>query len=148
MQDFAEQLLGFIESRETRLLSWGFYDVSLTPAEVRALLANEAETELQDQWAQLSASGVTIEDLLDEMARASLLYEVRQVPPTYRSRFAEGVRLIGRLRQIFQDNQWATAPNLVSDIKLHIRPRQYPRRDQTATACWSRIQEHCHQPTL
>ena len=49
---------------------------------------------------------------------------------------------------MFSYDQWPTAPNLVSDIKLHLRPRQYPRQDQPATACWEDLQPHCGEPAL
>lgn len=148
MDEFVSQLLSFLESRETRLLSWGFYDVSFTSGEIQNLLANEAEQELQNEWANLSATGWTLDDLLDDMEQANLLYLVRQNPRAYRTRFAEAVRLIGRLRQIFREDQWATAPNLVSDIKLYLKSRRYPRRDQSATTCWNAIHGGCTQPQL
>ena len=148
MNEFVCHFLSFLESRETRLLSWGFYDVSFTSAEVRTLLANEAEPKLQNDWANLNTTGWTLDDLLDEMEQANLLYVVRQNPRAYRTRFAEAVRLIGRLRQIFREDQWATAPNLVSDIKLHLKSRRYPRRDQSVATCWNAIHGNCTQPQL
>jgi hypothetical protein len=148
MNEFVAQFLSFLETRETRLLSWGFYDVSFTPTEIQTLLANEAEQELQDEWAQLCAAGWTLDNLLDDMEQANLLYMVRQNPRAYRTRFAESVRLIGRLRQTFREDQWATAPNLVSDIKLHLKSRHYPRRDQSAATCWNAVRAHCTQSQL
>ncbi len=66
----------------------------------------------------------------------------------YRTRFAEGIRLTARLRQMFNYDQWPTAPNLVSDIKLHLRPRQYPRQDQPAGDCWQALAGHYREVPL
>jgi len=50
---------------------------------------------------------------------------------------------LSSLRQMFKQDDWATGPRLVSDIKLHVTARQYPRRDQCATAVWERLIPRC-----
>ena len=35
------ELLGFVERREARLLSWGFYDISFSPRELEVLATNK-----------------------------------------------------------------------------------------------------------
>ena len=47
---FYDELLAFLERREARLLSWGFYDVSFRAAEVEAGIANEAPASLRSLW--------------------------------------------------------------------------------------------------
>src|SRR5207253_700669 len=145
---FAREFLGFLEMREARLLSWGFYDVSFTPQEIETVLASEASPELLSAWAAHQGAGWTVANLLEDMDGAGLLYRPGRGAAAYRTRFAEGVRLTARLRQMFSYDQWPTAPNLVSDIKLHLRPRQYPRQDQPASACWENLKPHCCEPAL
>lgn len=144
---FASEFLGFLELREARLLSWGFYDVSFTPKEIEAVLQNEAPAELQSAWAACIAAGWTLENLLEDMETVGLLFRPGK-SAVYRTRFAEGIRLTARLRQMFNYDQWPIAPNLVSDIKLHLRPRQYPRQDQPAGDCWQALAGHCKDAPL
>src|SRR5213592_1650184 len=70
-------------------------------------------------------------DLVEGLLEERLLWKV---PDTerYRTRMGEAVRLFARLRQIFPDARnaaWRTAPGLVSDYRLLIRQRLYPRRE-------------------
>src|SRR5262245_43929269 len=97
---FAREFLGFLELHEARLLSWGFYDVSFTPQEIETVLASEAGPELLSAWAALQAGGWTVANLLEDMEGAGLLYRPAR-GAVYRTRFAEGVRLTARLRQMF-----------------------------------------------
>ncbi len=80
------------------------------------------------------------------MVRLGLLFRWREADAyRYRSRLAESVRLVVRLRQLFpyhlkQPNGWLTGPTLVSDFRLLMRPREYPRRDRDsrdAIAAWA-----------
>src|SRR5437868_5585547 len=95
---FADEFLGFLETREARLLSWGFYDVSFTPHEIESVLASEAGPELLDAWAAQKAAGWTVANFLEDLEGAGLLYRPGR-DEAYRTRFAEGVRLTARLRQ-------------------------------------------------
>jgi hypothetical protein len=142
----AEKLLGFLERREERLLAWGFYDATFDFQSVDRALQDEGGTELQNLWAALVEKGENLETMLSDMAYGGLLHEVES--GRYRTRFAEGVRLIARLRQRFKAGDWATAPNLVSDIKVHLAPRRYPRRDQSAAQCWKDLEPKCSRVAL
>ena len=84
------------------------------------------------------------------MHQRNLLYLIPETSDSYRTRFAEGVRLLASLRQMFKEADWAAGPRLVSDIKLHLAPRQYPRRDQTPASVWDRLRQLCppHHATL
>jgi len=141
MEVFPYKFLTFLETREQRLLSWGFYDVSFTPNEILELINCEGDEELRAQWSEVFKEW-TIELFLDELAKANLLFSVEGTSPRYRTRFAESIRLIARLKQMFREDQWATAPNLVSDIKLHLKPRRYPERTQTVKVCWTDMRDH------
>jgi hypothetical protein len=143
VQAFVGEFLTFLEKREERLLSWGFYNVRWTISEVEDAFASEAPTDLQDCWNALASQGHTIQSLLLQMRQRNLIYHVPDSEAFYRTRFAEGVRLFGNLRQMFKVDDWATGPRLVSDIKLKISPRLYPRRDQSADSVWARLQPLC-----
>ena len=143
LQDFVSEFLTFLEKREERLLAWGFYSVRWTAADIEVAFSAEAPPVLQQAWEEFAAEGRTISSLLLQMRQRNLIYAVPDAAEAYRTRFAEGVRLLANLRQMFKVDDWATGPRLVSDIKLHISERQYPRRDQSAASVWSRLQPLC-----
>jgi hypothetical protein len=130
-----EALLGFLERLEARALSWGFYDVSFDEVSLASTLDEEAPQDLRTSWAAASERGIGLRNVLEEMRYRGLLREAEG--GRYRTRFAESVRLLARLRQIFKQEQWHSGPALVSDLKVHLAPRRYPRRDQPADACWA-----------
>ena len=69
-------------------------------------------------------------DLLESMIEGALLFEFPGADGyTYRSRFAEGVRLLTRLRQLMPKRPWLSSPDLVADYRIDARPRGFPRRD-------------------
>jgi hypothetical protein len=143
VQAFVSEFLTFLEKREERLLSWGFYNVRWTISEIEEAFASEAPPELQSRWAMLASQGHTVQSLLLQMRQRCLIYQVPNSEGSYRTRFAEGVRLLASLRQMFKVDDWATGPRLVSDIKLRISPRLYPRRDQSADSVWARLLPLC-----
>ena len=143
LQTFVSEFLTFIEKREERLLSWGFYNVSWTILEIQSAFPLEAPQSLQNTWNDLTIQGHTIHSLLLQMKHCNLIYEVKHFQNSYRTRFAEGVRLLANLRQMFKPTDWATGPRLVSDIKLQIKPRQYPRRDWSAVDVWELLKPKC-----
>ncbi|MFO1431289.1 MAG: protein DpdJ [Candidatus Competibacteraceae bacterium] len=110
-----DQLLFRIEEIECRSLIWGFVDGALSYDEVYQLAQEVAPNENPDDL---------VEDLIDRR----LLFELSD-RDGLRSRFAEGIRLLARLRQLFPNRPWQTAPRLVSDFRLDLRPRRYPDRD-------------------
>lgn len=148
MEAFPSRFLTFLETREQRLLAWGFYDVSFTLEEIADLIKREGDTDLQMQWSDLVEHGWDLKDFIDEMSTANLMFPVDGDHKRYRTRFAETVRLTSQLRQLFREDQWATGPNLVSDIKLHLKPRRYPKRDQPASECWSSMEEKASNPSF
>src|SRR5215216_1795578 len=148
LQHFVSEFLGFLEQWESRLLSWGFYDVAFSIEEIEDLIEAEGSKELVVAWRKLRREGWGVASLLDEMEHAGLLYQIDAGGEMYRTRFSEGVRLIARLRQMFSYKDWATGPGLVSDIKLYLAPRRYPKRDHTAEDCWSDLEPLCSRGDL
>ena len=121
------EVLDRLEDQEANLLTWGLVDGAFTDEEIYttidALLASP-------RWraADVDADGV-LEALLD---RALLTETYSGGERSYRTRMAEAIRLLARLRQLFpqqMDGQrWRTAPRLVADFRLAIRPREFPAR--------------------
>src|SRR5262245_11299892 len=107
------------ENREAELLTWGFLDGAFSEAELTAI-ARDAATE-QEQFE-------TPERVLELLRRRRLLFALPGETDRYRTRFAETVRLLARLRQYFRPEEWDSGPRLVTDYRLAIRPRRYPAR--------------------
>lgn len=137
-RSFVDGFLSYLEGLEARTLSWGFYEVTWCAADVEASLADGASPELLEAWREREENGETLEGLLQEMQYGGLLYQVGD--DRYRTRWAETVRLLSHLRQLFKPEDWSTGPRLVADLKLHNAPRRYPRRDIPAQVCWQAMQ--------
>jgi hypothetical protein len=139
------ELLANLERREAALLEWGFLDVSHTCDEIVDLFANDPE------WGvafQELANG-SEELFVDNLAECCLLHRVSEdTPRTYRSRFAESIRLMARLKQRFKDTDWSHAPELVSQVKLHLAPRRFPIRDQSVDQVWYSVSSSAWMHTL
>lgn len=122
MTEALDDLLAAIELRELRSLQWGFVDGSLREAEVDAL-AQQA----------LGRHAVVADpaDLVEELVSRRLVFEIgsSETAARYRSRFAESVRLLVHLRQLFDNRPWASSPRLVSDYRIDASPRRFARRD-------------------
>jgi len=113
----AGALLDAIEEIETRSLLWGFVDGSLSEDEALQLARGVGGDE-------------HAEAMLEVLLEARLLLQVGSPDGAVRlrSRYAETVRLLVRLRQLFPGRPWFAAPRLVSDFRIDRRRRRYPRR--------------------
>jgi hypothetical protein len=126
MTGVALDFLTAIESREARLLAWGYVEGGFTLDELVAL---------GDEFAldHDRTGEITGDDLVDELRRRALLLDVDDgIVVRYRSRMAETIRLLARLRQLFPRHRgagWTQARTLVADYRFLTRPRDYPRRD-------------------
>jgi hypothetical protein len=124
----ALEFLGQLEREEVAVLTWGLLDGFFAEDE----LEERAENFLTQIAARANGRRYSTGwDLIEALLEERLLWKL---PDTerYRTRMAESVRLFARLRQIFPDPRyaaWRTAPNLVADYRLVIRPRLYPVRD-------------------
>ncbi|ODV42719.1 hypothetical protein AWV79_24165 [Cupriavidus sp. UYMMa02A] len=152
----AERGLDELEQIEARALVWGLVDNALDTSEVddalRHVLAEERNLELRRDPA---CSIATPRDLREHLVGLGMLFEVPG--PTagdafWRTRMAEGVRLIARLRQLFPqhagDARWASAPTLVADYRFLRRARRYPERDQDRHAVMAVISAAVKNPDL
>ena len=105
------QFLTKLEQIESRLLSWGMVDGSFSDDEVIDLADDFLDA--HDTWTELE-SGDELVDLLEERR---LLFQFQQAGETrWRTRMAESVRLLARLRQLFP--QHLATPRPVSYTHL------------------------------
>lgn len=124
-------LLNALEDLELPLLSWGVVDGYLAQDEVLAVLEKQSEADLLTMGAAAPTPAEYMQRLLDVAA----LHRIPDSsPPQYRTRMAEGLRLIRNLRQLFVPSSmtnagwWNAGPTLVADYRLRTTPRRYPER--------------------
>lgn len=132
----AEEVLSQLELQETSLLSWGFlggkFDVQTY---VQQALKHPTTPLLAELWEEMQQQGVTEHDIIANMQERKLL--IIDSKGMARSRYAETVRLLYSLKQRFSLKDWQSAPNLVSNIKMQLKYRRYPRRNQA----WSDVED-------
>ena len=109
----ALSLLDSIEEIETKSLSWGYVDGSLTELEVKELNSES--------------------HVLDELIDCNIIFEFKGLDNQYRyrSRFAELIRLLSYNRQLFPGRSWELSPSLVSDFRIDRRKRSFPQRNRS-----------------
>jgi hypothetical protein len=127
---FLSQVLDQIEQGEARLLIWGIVDGFLAQRELDALVEPLLDDALERGVEDFLVPGEVIEKLIER--RWITPVELEDGSTGYRSRMAETVRLLQRLRQMFPKHAgpsgWQQAPTLVADFRFLRRRREYPRR--------------------
>jgi hypothetical protein len=128
--DFLLQCLDKIEQKETRLLVWGIVDSSFEKADLEEFLDPFLDKYLNAGNDHYFTSAEIVETLCDK----GLLHRFsRNGFEYYRSRMAETVRLMSRLRQLFPRhrdvNGWQQGATLVADYRFLRRRRKFPRRE-------------------
>ncbi len=121
MPELLDALLDEVEQLELLSLTWGYVDGSLSQDEILAMASRV-----------ISKFGAALPpaDLVEALIERSLLFEFQKDGRyRFRSRFAEGVRLLTRLKQLLPGRPWLSSPDLVSDYRIDARPRGLPRRD-------------------
>lgn len=118
------RILDEIESAELGPLSWGLLDGGFGDDELLDLL---------DELAERLGDKRSAEEIRDSLCSRSLLTEsVGGAGKVWRTRMAETLRLLVRLRQLFpkhvKQGGWRGAPPLVSDFRFLARSRQFPDR--------------------
>jgi len=141
-KDFLSKVLDTIEEHESRLLVWGIVDGAFQSQELADLILPLIDTALDSGFVEF----VDPEDVISELLGLSWIVEAElpDLSVGYRSRMAETVRLLQRLRQLFpkharQSNGWQEAPTLVADFRFQRRRRQYPKRNLPAHEVLERI---------
>ena len=134
MTDFDLEYLDHLEAVELAPLSWGLVDSGFSDDELLDLI---------DEIAERLDDSRSAEDIREALRARGLISRLRsQTGWVWRSRMAESVRLMVRLRQLFPASSsrpgspsgvggvesWRTAPTLVSDYRFIARPRRFPDR--------------------
>ena len=129
--ELLDVILSALEGRELRSLQWGFVDGATAEADLVALIT----TNLGDD------NPAAVDAVISELKGRCLLFEFEGEDGEYqyRTRFAEGVRLLSRLKQLFPGRPWASAPDLVSDFRVQAGPRAFPRREVPLTDVIARL---------
>ena len=120
-RSLVDALLAAVEQLEMPSLRWGYVDGSISEQDLDVLARDMA-----------TANGAAIDpvELVEWMVQRRLLFEFSgDGGYQYRSRFAEGVRLLTRLKQLFPGRPWMASPDLVSDYRIDARPRRIPLRN-------------------
>ncbi|WP_348697902.1 protein DpdJ [Duganella fentianensis] len=145
--DQGEQLLlrvlDQIEQGEARLLTWGIVDGVLAQSEINALIEPILDEAIDNGFDAFLDPYEVIEVMLRRCWVAQVEREDGSI--AYRSRMAETVRLLQRLRQLFPKHAgpsaWQQAPTLVADFRFLRRRREYPRRDLAAHQALQELRE-------
>jgi ATP-dependent helicase Lhr and Lhr-like helicase len=132
MEKILPEFLGELERKEAQLLSWGVVDGHWEESELEDNA--EAYLDREDAWHVFGQP----RDLINTLLERGLLFRWDESGDyCYRTRFAESLRLLARLRQLFPKhlrnvNGWQSASTLVADFRLLLRARKYPKRDRPA----------------
>jgi superfamily II DNA or RNA helicase len=132
VEQFLLDVLDSIEQQEARLLVWGLVDGRLSGKELDALIDPLLDNALEKGL----TSFISSPDVVKALKSRALLFETDSIPyPGFRSRMAETIRLLFRLRQLFPKHAsldgWQRARTLVADFRFLWRRRRYPARDTT-----------------
>ena len=142
VDDHRLEFLNSLERSEARLLSWGLVDGSFSANEIGDLC--EAYLEHKDLWSLYSDE----EEFQNALQEIGFLYDFQDgMRRRYRTRMAESLRLMSRLRQLFPkhmtsgNRKWQTAKPLVGDFRFMLRPRTVPQRNVSADETIARIEQ-------
>jgi len=116
MEPLFLRLLDELERKEVQSLTWGYADGSYSRENVVKLASRVLNEARNDRPA---------EDLVEDLIDKKLIFEFGG---RIRTRFAETLRLLVRLRQMFPGRPWQGSPRLVSDFRIDLRRRRYPQR--------------------
>lgn len=114
-----ENFLTFLEKLEETYINLGNYDVITFPEDLAHRLGENINT---------------VRTYLEELANKGYIMRIKckvknDYKIGYRSRIAEIVRLIAKVKQRFWNTRLEEAPNLVSTVKLRVIDRYVSRRD-------------------
>jgi hypothetical protein len=147
---FLTSVLDRIEERETKLLAWGVVDGAFSGEELERLIDPMIDRALDDGVEEFFSA----DEVIQEMRTRHWIVAVPKSngETAYRSRMAETVRLLQRLRQLFPKhkgpNGWQSAPSLVADFRFLRRQRRYPARDIPVEKVLSAIQQAAPSPAI
>lgn len=127
--DVLLRALDAIEDFEARHLVWSLVDESWRRDDLQLVISR-------------ACPGEDASEIVRALRDHRFIGEVPgSLPPLYRSRMAETVRLLANLRQLFPRKPWRSAPSLVADFRFRHEPRRFPRRDIAAVDAVKRLSE-------
>uniref|UniRef100_UPI002455249F protein DpdJ n=1 Tax=Nocardia farcinica TaxID=37329 RepID=UPI002455249F len=138
MTDASEHRVGELVSRledlELPLLSWGVVDGFLSADDVASAIDEQRSAQFADGEFDVPSAA----EYLDLLIERNYVFRLPTGEERYRTRFAEQLRLLRLLRQLWPprdvaaDGWWRRHATLVADYRLWVGPRRYPRRDLSA----------------
>lgn len=149
-KELLSRVLDHVEQRESRLLVWGIVDGFFSREELGEIVDPLIDAALE----QGNEEFFQADDLITALRDLTWLVEVEGANGAlgFRSRMAETVRLLLRLRQLFPKHArpggWQQASTLVADFRFQRRQRQYPRRDVSADSVLTRLRAVTSNPAI
>ena len=139
LKRLADEVLTFIEQREAEQVAYGIYDVTMTGAEV-------IDSFNPSEDIQLDAPEEAIAEALQYLSHDLQVIRFDQNETIseciFRSRIAETVRLLAKLRQrMVKSNdkkpthRISKLKSLVADVKFSVASRRIPRRNTEVEKC-------------
>lgn len=147
---FLWSTLDCIEEKEAKLLAWGIADGFFSHSEIFGIIDPIIDQAIDDGIEEFLSADAVLTELLNRKW-------ITEVPISggsigYRSRMAETVRLLQKLRQLFPKHAgpsgWQRAPSLVADFRFIRRRRRYPARDILSEKALTMIGQATESPVL
>lgn len=144
-QKFLLHILDRIEEEECKLLVWGLVDGVISKTVIDDMIWEEIDKAHTKKFYEFDDSEKVIEELLNQ--KLIIVAHSNSESMAYRSRMAETIRLLQRLRQLFKKhdkrpNGWLDAPSLVADFRFQRRQRRYPKRFIDKSAALNKIKSY------
>lgn len=137
----ADEVLTFIEQREAEQVAYGIYDVTMTKAEVIESFQPTEDIQLAKEE-EAEAVSNALQQLVDDLQ--IIRFDRVESPGdwVFRSRIAETVRLLTKLRQRIvrytnekPRHRISNSKRLVADVKFSVASRRVPRRNIEVDRC-------------
>jgi hypothetical protein len=141
IKHLADEVLTFIEQREAEQIAYGIYDLTLTGSEVIRSFQPSDDIQLPPE-ARTSAITQALEQLAINLQ--IIRFDQEELPENwvFRSRVAETVRLLTKLRQRIVNHNPGKAAHriskskrLIEDVKFSVASRRVPRRNIPVRTC-------------
>lgn len=145
-------VLDAIEDKEAKLLTWGIVDGSFSWDELDAIIEPLIERAIHPDPDHTEF--LRVKEVVKELISRGWIFEISlsDAEKRYRSRMAETVRLLQRLRQLFPKHRgpglWRTAPELIADFRFLKRKRRYPSRTLTRDKAFDAVSQTLKNPLL
>jgi hypothetical protein len=141
LKQLADEVLTFIEQREAEQVAYGVYDVTMTGAEVIESFQPSEDIQLAAEQ-KIEAIGEALQQLGNDLQIIRFNQAESPSEWVFRSRIAETVRLLTKLRQrvVRYDNEKprhriSNSKRLVADVKFSVASRRVPRRNILVQTC-------------